>query len=347
LQPQYVRLVIDWATFQPSATSPLALGRSLDGCARGVAPCGRFAGVAGELAAIASQQRAMHAAGQEGFQVVLDFYGVPAWAAQLPHGCERAGTPASARPILPAAIADYRALIAAVLRLGAQEGVELPWWSPWNEPNDPRFVSPQRASCAANGEALAPLLYAQLAEAMAAQLEQAGGSHRMLLGELGGYLTGSTHRLSIGEFVAALPASTLCLGSAWAVHDYAARTGALQDPVSALQAALDARGGCAASAPIWVTEVGAGAPEPGTVRIAGAGEEAAGCQALARELLGLYADPRVAAVFQYTFRDDPLFPVGLESAGLDHVYPVYRMWLALVRAREQDRPPPPPSSACG
>jgi len=184
---------------------------------------------------------------------------------------------------------------------------------------------------------------------MASELRAAGGRHQLILGELGGYLSGSAHRLSVGEFVAGLPASVLCLGEVWAVHVYAARDGRPPDagPVQALEEALAQRGACARSAQIWVTEVGAGAPEPGTARIAGAQEETAGCLALAEELQALDADPRVRAVFQYTFRDDPLFPVGLASADLAHLYPVYRMWLALAQARAAGLPAKAPASACG
>jgi hypothetical protein len=234
LHPRYLRLAIDWSTFQPQADAPAALGTPVDGCARGVAPCGVYPGVAGELAAIVSQQRAARAQGQPGFEVVIDLYGVPAWAAAPAHGCERPGTPASARPISPEAISDYRALIEELLQLAGREGVQLPWWSPWNEPNDPRFLSPQRAGCAADGPPEAPAVYAQLATAMAAELRAVGGVHHLILGELGGYVSGSAHRLSVAQFVAALPPEVLCLSETWAVHEYAARgqRAAPGDPVA-------------------------------------------------------------------------------------------------------------------
>jgi hypothetical protein len=44
------------------------------------------------------------------------------------------------------------------------------------------------------------------------------------------------------------------------------------------------------------------------------------------------ADPRVEAILQYTFRDDPDFPVGLISADLTRLSPIYGMWLALSRS---------------
>jgi hypothetical protein len=111
--------------------------------------------------------------------------------------------------------------------------------------------------------------------------------------------------------------------------------------VGTLERALDARGGCAATAPIWVTEAGAGAPHPGLPRAADAAAEAReGCLALERQLLGWYANPRVEAVFQYTFREDPAFPVGLLSADLSQLYPTYGLWLAWSRLRAAGEPPP-------
>jgi hypothetical protein len=48
LHPRYIRLVVDWATFEPRGDEPADLSLPIDGCARGVAPCGAFAGIAGE-----------------------------------------------------------------------------------------------------------------------------------------------------------------------------------------------------------------------------------------------------------------------------------------------------------
>ncbi len=287
-------------------------------------PCGNYEGVAGELAAIASQQRAARAEGRPGFDVVIDILGAPAWAALPPHGCELAATPASARPIGGAALAGYRALIAGLLALAAREGVQLPWWSPWNEPNDPRFLAPQRAACGPDAEPLAPAVYSQLAEAMAA------------------------HRLSIGQFLDGLPANVLCLGNTWAVHAYVARgRRAIEpDPVRALERALDARGGCASGARIWVTESGAGAPSPGRAREGGGGEELGACEALAAQTGKWHSDPRVEAIFQYEFRDDPAFPVGVASADLSRLRSTYRVWLALSRAPEGASPVSTPTAIC-
>jgi hypothetical protein len=333
LHPRYVRLIVDWADLQSSPQAPPGLAASASGCAREVGPCGGYAGLAGELQAIAAQQRAARKEGHAAFEVVVDVLGAPDWAALPVHGCEDPATPASARPIAPDALGAYRALISSVLALGAREGVSLPWWSPWNEPNDARFLSPQRASCDSNGQPAAPAIYAQLARAMSAELKVQAPGDRILLGELGGYGTGSVHRLGIGEFVRALPASVLCLSDTWAVHAYASYGPQSQpelDPVAALESALAERGGCAAGARVWVTETGAGAPRPGRPRSGGAeGREA--CLALAERLAAWRADPHVEAVFQYTFRDDPAYPVGLISADLQRLEPVYGLWLDELR----------------
>ena len=269
LHPRYYRVLIDWAALQPSPASPPDLSAPVDGCARGVPPCGVYPGVAGELEAISSQQQAARARGEAAPQVVIDLLGAPAWATQAPHGCEAPGAEATARALRPGALPAYRALISALLALGHREGVALPWWAPWNEPDNPRFLTPQRASCSPEGEPLAPASYAELARAAAAQLKASGSSGRLLLGELGGYQTGSRHRLSVAEFVRALPEDVLCLSRDWSVHAYAAygpRAHGGGEPVAALEQALDERGGCAAGAQVWVTEAGAGAPRPGRPR---------------------------------------------------------------------------------
>jgi hypothetical protein len=346
LHPRYLRLLVDWAALQPDPRRPPALAAAVSGCAREVGPCGHYAGIAEELAAIATQQRS---AGSRGtFKVVIDVFGTPAWAARPGSGCESPGTPAFSRPLRPAAIADYRALIGALLTLGAREGVALEWWSPWNEPNDPRFLSPQRSSCAPSSPPESSAVYAQLARAMAAELRAAGGKHNLLLGELNAFEVDTPHSTSISRFVGALPADVVCLGAVWSIHAYAryAPASPLPDPVKALEAALDARGACGRAAEVWVTEAGAGAAHPGWPRRAGAADEQAGCLALARQLETWHSDPRVGAVLQYTFREDPAFPVGLISADLSHLYPTYRLLLAWSRLHATGGPPRTPATAC-
>jgi len=348
LHPRYIRLLVDWAALQPDGGRPPALDRSVGGCARSVGPCGAYAGIREELRAIAAQQRAARAQGRAGYEVVLDVFGTPAWAARAPEGCELADTQPFSRPINDAGIAGYRALIRSLLALGAREGVALPWWAPWNEPNDRVFVSPQHASCAGDGPSPAAAVYAQLARAMAGELNADGGAHHLLLGELNAFASDAPQRTSIASFVAALPASVLCLGAVWSIHAYAARDQAAPelDPVASLEAALDRRGACGRGAAIWVTEAGAGAPHPGRPRPPGQEDERAGCLALAAQLDRWAADPRVQAVFQYSFREDPAFPVGLIGADLAHVYPAYRLWLGYARASAEGAEPPARGSLC-
>jgi hypothetical protein len=357
LRPTYIRLLVDWAALQPDPNRPPALEAPVSGCARQVAPCGAYAGVRDELAAIASQQRMAAAddtgntasgGAASGFQVVVQIFDTPVWAAQPPAGCEAAGADASSRSPSDVALGAYRALVRSLLALAAHEGVALQWWSPWNEPNDPVFLGPQRSSCAASSSSPAVASYARLVRALTAELRADGNAGHVILGELAGYPTGSAHRTSIAQFVAALPADALCLGGVWSVHAYASYgAGASSgDPVRALETALDTRGACGRDARVWVTEAGAGAPHPGKPRPAGAAGERAGCRALAAQLLRWYRDPRVGAAFQYSFRDDPAFPVGLAGADLSHLFPTYRLWLDWTRLRAEGRPSPAPAAAC-
>jgi len=340
LHPAYLRLVLDWAKLQPVAGAPASLDAPVDGCLRGIPPCGAYAGLRDELRAIASQQRA-----GGGFAVMIVIDGAPSWAAVPAHGCEPPGTTALSRPITPAGLFSYRALVAAILALGRQVGVALPYFSPWNEPNHPYFLSPQRARCSTRSPTLSPAVYAQLARAMAAQLAADGGVHQMILGELAGYTTSGPRDTSIGEFVASLPADVVCLGSLWSVHAYARRGAATlaAGPVGALEQALDRRGACGSRARVWVTETGAGAPHAGDPRPPGTADAAAGCRALAAQLARWYADPRVGAVFQYTFREDTLFPVGLADAQLTHLYPAYYLWRAWAQAGSRNAAPALPA----
>lgn len=346
LHPRYLRLLIDWAALQPDPKRPPALEGPASGCARTVAPCGTFAGIRDELAAIASQQHAAGASSHD-FQVVVDIFGTPAWAARAPSGCEASRASSFRRGPRPGAIAGYRALIRSLLALAAREGVALEWWSPWNEPDSSAFISPQRSACAPASPLQSVALYAELARAMAAELQADGGMHHLLLGELNAFPTPSADRASSSQFVAALPEDVLCLADVWSIHVYATPgAAAARDPVSALEQALDARGPCGKSASIWVTESGIGARHPGSPRQTGASAEDAGCAALAEQLLSWYRDPRIGAVFQYTFREDPAYPVGLVSADLAHIYPAYSLWLALVHLHAAGQPPPSPTAAC-
>ena len=235
----------------------------------------------------------------------------------------------------------------SLLALAQREGVSIDWWAPWNEPNHPLFMSPQRASCAAGSPPVAPALYAELVRAMNAELRAQGGGRHLLLGELNGFESGSPDRTSISEFVAALPSDVICSSDVWSIHAYASHGAfAHPDPIASLEEALNARGGCARDARIWVTETGSGSSQPGSPRTALAADEQAGCRAMAAQLIRWSRDPRVGAVFQYTFREDPAYPVGLVGAELSHMYPSYRLWLTWSRRKAAGEAPPTPATGC-
>ena len=62
-----------------------------------------------------------------------------------PGGCERDGSDAASAA--GARHGRLRAFVRAVLAEARSVGVELRYWSPWNEPNHPYFISPQRQEC--------------------------------------------------------------------------------------------------------------------------------------------------------------------------------------------------------
>ncbi len=341
LHPRVLRFVIDWARLAPAPDRTLTWNEPEDGCLRGLSPCGAYGGVRDRLLAVASQRRAGVAV--EPLVVIDD---TPAWAARSPGGCETAGATASARPLNARGLSAYRQLIASLLSEARRDGVDLPYLSPWNEPDNPRFITPQHASCSGKAASLAVVVYTQLARAMAGVLAADGSAHRLLLGDLAAYPSSSARRTGLAQFVGELPRDVLCLSSTWALHVYispAAAARAALAPVDALLGALRARGGCGASERVWITETGTGALHPGSPRLGSPTEELSGCRAMAQALSLWRSDPAVDVVLQYTFRDDTLFPVGLADAGLTRLYPTY----GLLRAFSAGTPDVALAGACG
>ena len=64
------------------------------------------------------------------------------------------------------------------------DGAKVGALSPWNEPNHPSFISPQRATCDAHAPLLSPAVYAKLAGAARDELK--GTNTKLVLGELAG-----------------------------------------------------------------------------------------------------------------------------------------------------------------
>ncbi|HWH92530.1 MAG TPA: hypothetical protein VNT03_01610 [Baekduia sp.] len=341
LKPRYLRLPIYWSKLQPDPSQPASLALPADGCARGAPPCGASNGIADELSAIASLQKA--GLGVPEVEVVVA--GVPDWAANPPSGCERRDAGPASRPINATGIEAYKALIGQVAALAAQQGAALRWWSPWNEPNHPAFISPQRARCAKDAPSLAPAVYAQLVLAAKAELDALPGDQRLVLGEMAGTTTPSPRRSTVQEMVAGLPDEVACASRTWSQHDYAQvrPDPDKPDPVKALEEALDARD-CTRGAHIWVTETGVGGDDPGAPRPTDGTSLRAQCRAQDAVLRRWAADPRVDVAFQYTFREDSAYPVGLADAGLTRTYPTYDLWAAWGARAPTDPPPGLPAS---
>jgi hypothetical protein len=337
LRPAYYRLMISWAGVQPRPDAPPDWGQRDSGCERATPPCVPFAGVREQLRAVRSAQRAQPG----GWQVVVDFLYTPAWAARGPGGCEPGRVDATSRQIAPAALPAYRAMVRSLVRLGRQEGIELRYWSAWNEPNYRGFASPQRDSCAPGSASVAPAYYGELVRQLRAALAGVPGRHDVLLGEISDAPASGPKATSTVDFVRGLPRDVVCSSDLWAQHVYAGDP----DTVPAVEAALDARG-CAVRHRVWITETGVGGPRPGGARPTDPASLRAQCRAMDGVLRRWHQDARVEAAFQYSFREDDLFPVGLVNPPLTRVYEPYEAWAAWARRRRPSDPPPALPAAC-
>jgi hypothetical protein len=342
MRPRYLRVLVDWAHIQPDQSLPPDWTKAETGCERGQPPCREYAGIRDVLRAAASQQRA-----GGGFEVMVSIYGVPEWAAAPPSGCERADATPRSRPVSDQGLVGYRALVRSLARLGAVEGVPLKWWSPWNEPNGTFFLSPQRAVCDRTSPPVSPAVFTKLARAMKEELDVVPGDQQLVIAELAGLRQPVQRGAGVEEFYAGLPDDVVCSAAVYAQHAYATRerADAATGPVAQLEAALDRRP-CAQGKPIWVTETGVGGPDVGGPRRGGLRTLRRDCRALDSALRRWDLDPRVEAAFQYTFRDDPAFPVGLADVGLTRAWPAYDLWLAWGGDREPGSPAPELPSAC-
>lgn len=315
LRPAYLRVVIDWARVQAAPGVAPDWAAPADGCLRGRPPCAPYAGVRDQLRAAAAAR----------LRVVFTFLDTPAWAAAPPAGCERPGTPPGARG--PADVATYAALVRSLLAEARADGVPEAWWSAWNEPNYPAFLNPQRLRCTASAPTAAAAGYARLVRALRAELAEAPTPQHLVLGEAAGIDAPHPRATGAAELAAALPRDVVCASGIWAQHAYVSAPGPLggdraATPASgpllrSVEAALDAHGCGGPPAHLWITETGI---EPAT--------GAPGCRAMADALRTWSEDPRVDAAFQYTFRDDTSFRVGLAGAALTGLHPAYAAWRA-------------------
>ena len=145
-----------------------------------------------------------------------------------------------------------------MIAVGGEVGVDLRYWSAWNEPNHPFFISPQRATCATSAKSLAVTRYTELTRNLKRALDEAPGDQQYVLGELAGLDESKTKSTSIREFLRKLPTSIVCGSTILSQHGYI--TGI--DPVDDA-----AKGAAAHKCPkkhvVWMTETGVGAPHAG------------------------------------------------------------------------------------
>lgn len=321
LRPRWFRLVVRWDSSMPTPTVAPSFDHPEDGCVRGLPPCAPFNGVRSLLRAVASQQKAHP--GEWKLFVVLTY--TPTWAAVGAHGCEQTPTDPRARAVDTEALPGYRNMIRSLLAEARADGARVSALSPWNEPNHPSFISPQRAACDAHSPLLSPAIYAQLARAARDELK--GSRTQLVLGELAGKVAPSQLAGGVDEFIRALPADVACAGAIWSQHMYTDLPSQpdLSGPVGQMERALDARP-CTKGKPIWVTETGVGADHAGRKRSPDPAQLGQDCRAQAASLRRWSRDERVQNVFQYEFRDAPDFPVGLADPGLTRIYPVYGLY---------------------
>ena len=231
IKPAFFRLVIDWRSIQPTADQPANLDAPHTGCVRDVGPCLEFGGVRELLKALASRQA------EGGWETLVVITDTPDWAAAPAGGCERETTQARNRPPRADALGAYRQLVADLLAAATQQGAALRYWSPWNEPNLPPFISPQRAACDTASPSLAPAVYAQIAEAMIGALDDAPGDQQLVIGETAGILKSTKLVTSVPEFIAGLPENIVCASTVYTQHAYVGGP----DPVDAVADALAKR----------------------------------------------------------------------------------------------------------
>jgi hypothetical protein len=352
--PSFVRLDVVWSKLQPRADAAPDWGAEQSGCLRDLPPCAPYPGLRGQLHALAEQQRA-HPGRFVGYVVL---FGAPPWATAPRHGCVPPGAEPTALSLSDQGRAAYRRFVAGVLQVAREEGADLRYWSAWNEPNQPAFLSPQRERCQVDARALSPGEYADLVRELRAALDEAPGDQQLVLGETAAYDTPRPTATSTVEFVDGLAQDVVCASSIWAQHAYVGTEGIgpvadlAGDPgragsaalLDGLERALDRRG-CPEPKRIWITETGVGGPKPGGARPTDPADLRDQCRALDAALRAWYRAPRVDVAFQYTFREDNTYPVGLVDSALTRAYPTYDLLRAWGRRPfpTDDAPPLPPA----
>ena len=329
--------MVSWRQLQPQPDGPIELDAPQSGCLRDRGPCAPWAGVREQLAALASRQR------EGGWEAMVVMSDTPEWAATPAHGCDAVGDEPRGRAPRRDALPQYQAVVRALLKVAADEGATLRYWSAWNEPNHPYFLARQRASCRRGSprEIRSADDYGELVRALDTVLADAPGSQRVL-GELAAISADDGSGTSVRSFIAALPRDLVCASAVFAQHAYAGG----RDPVPVVARALAAHD-CPTLPRIWITETGAGFP--GLALSAGAGSRSRphACRQLHERLSEWWEDPRVDVAVQYTVREDDLFRVGLVRTDLSAAWPTLAAWRAWSRRPAPSAPPPALQCATG
>ncbi len=330
LRPAYVRVLIPWERIQPRAGHKPNWDAPFGGCPKINPGCRSERGMRGLLSAIKLRQ-----AVDGGWKILAVPYFTPLWAmAGPPRGCQKARH-RHARAQMPR-IAAYRRLLRAFNALADKVGVKVDFITPWNEPNHPAFLQPQRARCVVSSGAVSPRSYARLVRAAGQELRY---GQRIVLGSLAGLERPRIYGAGAAEFIRGLPRDVACLDVPFAQHAYigerargagaprradvrlAARFGLLGTVI----AALDAHG-CGHRKPLWIAETGTFDHR---------------CDAMSAALRWWAVHDRIDAAFQYTFRESRDYPVGLVSSSLVETYRSYRAWYAFAGS-----PPRLPADPC-
>ena len=324
LKPEYVRVLIPWERVQPRAGNKPNWDAPLSGCPRIDPGCRSERGMRGLLSAIKQRQ-----AEDGGWRILAVPYFTPLWAmAAPPSGCQKPRN-RHARAQMPR-IAAYRRLLRAFNALADKVGVKVDFITPWNEPNHPGFLQPQRARCVVSSKAVSPLAYARLVRAARKELRY---GQRIVLGSLAGLQRPRIYGASAAEFISGLPRDVACLDAPFAQHAYVGvrprdgrvpRTANLGSAarynlLDTVIAALDARG-CGHRKQLWIAETGTFDHR---------------CTAMSAALRSWAVNDRIDAAFQYTFRESRDYPVGLVSPSLRDTYRSYRAWFAFAGSPRQ------------
>lgn len=319
LKPGYVRVLVPWERIQPSAGRKPNWDAPLAGCPRLAPSCKSPSGLRAQLEAIKRRQEA-----DGGWRILAVPYFTPVWAvAGGPTGCQKARY-RHARSQMPR-IAAYRHFLRALNALADKVGVKIDFITPWNEPNHPGFLQPQRAQCRVTSKAIAPLAYAKLVRAAKRELRF---DQTIVLGSLAGLQKPRLYGAGVAEFIRGLPHDVACTPGPFAQHAYVGKPGRhgrpppAADPETASRyglldgviAALDAKA-CPEIKSLWIAETGTFDHR---------------CEAMFSALRSWAINDRVDAAFQYTFRESHHYPVGLVSPSLMDTYASYRAWLAFA-----------------